>query len=82
MRDRDMVQKLGSGEAIDVRSVGVEVQPGVFRLASYVPGYDYCDARKEVWMMSIGRHLRTGEFFAARDARYETDPEYECVWLR
>ena len=82
MPDREMAVKLGSGEALDVRAIGEEIQPGVFRLTRFVPGYDYCDAKKETWMMSVGRHNRTGEFFAARDARFDMDPEYECVWLR
>ena len=82
MSDREMVQKLGSGEARDVRTLGEEVEPGVFRLTQYVPGYDYCDSKKEIWMMSIGQHVRTGVFYAAKDMRYEMDPEYECVWLR
>jgi hypothetical protein len=82
MRDREMVLKLGSGEALDVRAMGEEIEPGVFRLSHFAPGYDYCDAGKEIWMMSIGRHRRTGAVYAAKDARYEMDPEFECVWLR
>ena len=82
MRDYEMVQKLGADEALDVRTIGEEIAPGVFRLARYVGGYDYCDAQKEVWMMSIGKHRATGVYYAARDARYQTDPAYECVWLR
>ena len=82
MRDHEMVLKLDSGEALDVRSIGAEVEPGVFRLTSFTPGYDYCDSKKQIWMMSVGRHLRTGVFYAARDLRYEVDSQYECVWVR
>jgi len=47
MRDREMVLKLGSGEALDVRAIGEEIEPGVFRLSRFAAGYDYCDAARK-----------------------------------
>jgi hypothetical protein len=82
MRNKAMQNKLMKGKAIDVRAIGVEVEPGVFELRLYRDGVDYCDAKKEQWIRSIGKRWADGRLFAAIDGRYWGNGAFECVWLR
>lgn len=82
MSNKRMAEKLTAREALDVRSLGREIEPGVFALGDFVDEVDYCDALKEEWIGSIGRERATNELFAAVDARFCQDPLYECLWLR
>ena len=43
---------------------------------------DYCDAEREEWIWSIGKHNKTGEYHAATDTRFYQHTQYECVFLR
>lgn len=88
MRNMRMHEKLQSGDCLDVRSIGEPTDdPAVFKLRYYEAGFDYCDAETERWIWSIGRRRRTlenlsDETFAATDARFYQNPDYECLWLR
>jgi hypothetical protein len=82
MKNRAMQRKLDAGEAFDVRRVGEEIEPGVFRLVDFILDVDYCDAQNEVWIFSIGEQIRSGEIHAATDTRFYQNPDYKCVWLR
>jgi hypothetical protein len=82
MKNRAMQRKLDAGEAFDVRRVGEEIDPGVFRLVDFILDVDYCDAQNEAWIVSIGEQLRSGEIHAATDNRFYHNPDYKCVWLR
>jgi hypothetical protein len=79
---RSMREKVHSLEAINVRVVGVEVDPGVFRLSFFDQTADYCDLGTGMWIWSIGRHNASGEILASVDDRFFTDPDYDCLWLR
>ncbi len=85
MKNRAMAVDLATGTAIDVREIGVEVEgvPGVFELREYRDGVDYCDAREERWVWSIGRDT-LGRVFASTDARciFLDNPNFTCIWLR
>lgn len=82
MINQSMQRKLESGEALDVRKIGREVEPGRYRLDKFVADVDYCDAQKEVWIWSIGKNEKTGEVFASTDQTYYQNPECVCLWLR
>jgi len=82
MHNLRMQEMLRSGEALDVRKIGVEVEPGFFKLTTFVDGKDYCDARSEQWIWSIGLLRETGEIYAATDAVLYQNPRYETLWLR
>lgn len=81
-----MTERIASGEAIDVMTIGRRhhEQPGVYVLDkdSYTDGKDYCDRRIARWIWSIGRHHKTGEILASLDNRFLGNAEYECIWLR
>jgi hypothetical protein len=81
-----MLESLESGEAVDVRERGEEIEPGVFRLRIFnkATQLDYCDAKNQAWIWSIGRDKQTGEILAATDGRFYSDEtgRYDCVWLR
>jgi hypothetical protein len=77
-----MHQSLTTGRMIDVQQIGVEIEPGVFRLNKFIPDVEYVDSNAGKYIYSIGRHHATGEIFAAFDGRYYDNPDYECVFLR
>jgi len=77
-----MEEKLAAGEALDVRHLGEEIEPGIFRLRHFIADVDYCDGQGEAWIWSIGRRKTDDAILAATDARFYGDPEFECLWLR
>lgn len=82
MRNKAMQRKLEKGQALDVRVIGKELDPGkVYRLYDYIDDVDYCDAKRELWIWSIGKNPH-GEIYAATDARYYQAEGWECLWLR
>lgn len=82
--NRDMQKALDNGEAIDVRSIGTEVRPGVFELrpGSFKDDVDYFDGEKEHWIWSIGVHESTGKTYASVTSEFYEDSAYRCLWLR
>jgi len=82
MQNKRMEEKLDRLDAMDVRVVGFEIEPGVFELTKFVEDVDYCDALNEQWIWSIGRREKDDRIFAAVDARFYQKPGYECLWLR
>lgn len=84
MRNLRMKEAIDNGTCLNIRSVGspVDGEPGVFELRQYVDGIDYADPEMEDWIWSIGRRLNDGKFFAATDARFYQNADYECLWLR
>jgi hypothetical protein len=78
-----MQEKLSALEAIDVRGIGTELEPGVFELRAFLgDGMDYCDGQNWSWIWSIGIEKATGRIHAAVDGRFYQNPLYDCVWLR
>ena len=82
MRNKSMEQKLAQLDALDVREIGIEVEPGVFELKRFTEDIDYCDAQNEQWIWSIGKRKSDSKIFASVDTRFYGDPGYECLWLR
>jgi len=81
LKNQWMRRALQSGDAIDVEQIGVEVEPGVFRLTEFTPGIQYVVAKDETFIYSIGKDNESGEFLAAEDDRFYQNPDYECVYL-
>jgi hypothetical protein len=77
-----MRDALQSGDAIDVRMIGMEVEPGVFRLTEFVPDIEYVDAENEAFIQSIGKDLASGEILASTDGRFYNNDDYECIYLK
>lgn len=82
MMNKAMQRKLRSGDCLDVRKVGEEIAPGIYQLREFQELADYCDAEKEAWIWSIGRHDKTGIIYASLDARFYQHPEVTCLFLR
>jgi hypothetical protein len=76
-----MKSALRSGEALDVRMIGMEVEPGVFRLTEFIPEVTYVDGEDEAFIQSIGKDLESGEILAAVDGRFYNNEDYECIYL-
>lgn len=77
-----MHRALTTGQMIDVRQIGTETEPGVYRLTRFVPDVEYVDSETGKYIYSIGRDHATGEILAALDGRFYNNPDYECVFLR
>lgn len=83
MDNLKMQEMIDAGECVDVRKVGVEIEPGIFKLPQFFEGVDYADSKTERWIWSIGRARNTGEIFASYGTEfYGHEEEYECLWLR
>lgn len=81
MHNRRMADKLERGDAIDVSGCP-RTEAGDYILPEFVEDVDYCNARTEQWIWSIGRELATGEIHAAHSAKFYQNPAYLCLWLR
>lgn len=82
VRNLAMRRKLNSGDCIDVSMYptygGAYVLPeGVFK-----DDKDYCDAKRERWIWSIGRRKSDGTVLASTSSEFYQNAEYECIWLR
>jgi hypothetical protein len=82
MQNKSMEAKLDKLDAMDVRVIGFEVEPGVFELSKFTEDMDYCDVENEQWIWSIGKREKDGKIFASTDARFYQKAGYECLWLR
>lgn len=43
---------------------------------------DFCDAKTEEWIWSIGRDNESGDILASTTAKFYQNPAFECLWLR
>lgn len=76
-----MQDGLEAGEIIDV-SKFPRMDDGSFLLPIFMDDVDYCVANTDEWIWSIGKHKLSGRIFAAKDARFYQNPNYDCLWLR
>lgn len=91
MSNKRMAENLSEDEATDV-SQCEKTEDGYYILTKEMEedcgrdgppcGMDFCDAPKEAWIWSIGKHKKTGQVLASTDAVFYQNPEYECLWLR
>jgi hypothetical protein len=88
LKNLRMAEKLSEGESFDISgcertSDGSYILTGILaEEAERAEGTDFCDAKTESWVWSIGKNIKTGQVVAALDARYYQNPEYNCLWLR
>lgn len=73
MRNQAMQRKLTSGECLDV-SACRRTAAGDYVLEGFVDGVDYCDAKLEAWIWSIGKLLRPLPSVMADGARETLEP--------
>lgn len=81
MRNKAMEQKLRTGEAIDL-SDKPRNEEGDYVLTDFVRDADYCDAKEEKWIWSIGRDTTTSQILASTTTKFYQHPQFECLWLR
>lgn len=83
MNNKAMERKLKSGRAKDVspfrtQTGRYELPPGFFE-----EDVDYCDAKLEAWIWSIGKERTSaGRIFASTSGEFYQAEAYECLWLR
>lgn len=80
MRNCAMARKLERGEAIDVSAFPREGK--YYVLDAYADELDYCDAKAEQWIWSIGRRRSDGRILASPVNDLYQNPDFECLWLR
>jgi hypothetical protein len=83
LANRAMARKLSSGEAVDVSAHRTQV--GTYELPADLAfeDLDLCDAKRELWIWSVGRERTTARrTFAATDGRFYQNADYDCLWLR
>lgn len=75
-----MQEMLEEGEAIDI-SECLKDSEGNYILKEFIDGKDYCDAKKECWIWSIGQ-AKNGLIYASTDCRFYGNPKFKCLFLR
>lgn len=77
---------LEKSQAIDVADIGIEIEPGVWKLNKFVNSSEYYDSKNNKWIESIGQDKETGETFASYDGRFYNPTDvhfkYKTIWLR
>jgi hypothetical protein len=76
-----MKEHVASGRAIDLSKNG-RTKDGDYIITNFVDDSDYCDAEKEEWIWSIGRHKKTNQILASTSSKFYQNPDYDCLWLR
>jgi hypothetical protein len=76
-----MREKLNDGRVIDI-SVCKRTPEGYYILTEFVEDVDYCDAKNEYWIWSIGKNYATGEILASTNNNFYQNNEYKCLFLR
>jgi hypothetical protein len=80
MENRAMARKLMAKRAIDVSNMP---RVGNYYILDKVEdGIDYCNAKEERWIWSIGRRLADDVILASHFPDLYQNPKYECLWLR
>lgn len=84
MRNKAMEEKLKNGQAKDVSKFRTET--GRYLLPEKFAenlDFDFCDAKLEVWIWSIGKEKTSaGRIFASTTGEFYEHPSYICLWLR
>lgn len=75
-----MAEKLRKVEAIDISSFAREGK--YYVVPVFVEDVDYCDAKREAWVWSIGRRKSDGVVLASLSADLYQNPAFDCLWLR
>lgn len=82
MINKAMERAIRRKEAIDISGTPRSDSGRYYVLAKFVEGKDYCDAKQERWVWSIGRRKEDGVIHASLYADLYMNSKYECLWLR
>jgi hypothetical protein len=80
MNNKAMAKKLATGRCLDISEC--ERIGDDYILETYVDNVDYCNAKKEQWIWSIARNVKTDQIVASHTAKFHDKPGWECLWLR
>jgi len=87
LNNPELQRRLHSGETLDVTDLGIEIEPGVWKLNKFIDGAEYYDSKNKRWIISIGKDKATGDIYASSDGRFydskgQEDFPYETLWLQ
>ena len=83
MLNRKMEEKLRNGEAISLHKNEVTADGHyIIPESQFMQDVDYCNAKTEGWIWSIGRRLSDGVILASHSTEFYLNPLFECLWLR
>ena len=82
-----MEEELRKGECLDVNVIGVPLEgfEGVvweLKRGTFKDNKNYCDAKGEQWIWSIGQRVLDARVFAAIDTRFYGNEMFACLWLK
>lgn len=82
MLNRSMEKKIREGECRDIS--GARRHGPHYILDRFEDGMDYCDAKLEQWVWSIGKRRSDGVILASTSQQCEfyMNPDFECLFLR
>lgn len=81
MRNLAMKFKLTMGLAIDLSENNINADGDII-LTEFVDGMDYCHAKKEAWIWSIGKHKQHGYMLASYTTKFYQNENFQCLFLR
>jgi hypothetical protein len=79
--NKAMQRELENGMALDV-SCFEKNSDGDYMLSEFQPGVNYCDARTEEWILSIGKSRITSTILASTTTKFNFSQDFECLYLR
>ncbi len=82
MANLRMREKIAKGEAIDVSRYPTYGGAFILPEGVFMENIDYCDAKGERWIWSIGRRKSDGVVLASCTAEFYQNANFECLWLR
>lgn len=82
MKNKYMEKAIRDGECIDLSDNEMTPDGKYYIVDDFEDGIDYCNAKTEEWIWSIGKNLKTGEIHASHQADIAGRPDYKLLWLR
>lgn len=84
MHNQAMANKLAKHKAVDVSDLPRQHFGHIthYSLKAFLEGSDYCDAKTERWIWSIGKRLSDGAVIASTSVDLYQNEAFECLWLR
>jgi hypothetical protein len=82
MLNQAMQRKLNRGSAVDISGFAREGDYYIVPADKYRDGLDFCDAKRERWVWSIGRRESDGVILASLVSDLYDNDAFNCLWLR
>jgi len=82
LQNRAMAELLASGDCIDLSACERTVQGDYIIAKAFQVDKDYCDAKSEEWILSVGMHKETRKLYASTTPKFYQNAMFKCIWLR